>query len=72
MMQFSAKDKPRWYQLRWRLSNFFVSIARKIKPDNPEVMAFMAECIYEHAIMGKAVVLVKHQDQIPAECFHEC
>lgn len=53
---FTAKDKPKWYQLRWKLSNLFVAIGRSIYPPNPEVLAFRMELMSDLLIHGKAMV----------------
>jgi len=56
MFTFKVKEKPLWYQFRWRLSNALMGVARWVKPDNPEVMAFLMEVATEQAIMGSALV----------------
>ena len=52
------KDKPKWYEFRKKFSNYLVSIARKIYPDNPEVNAFYAELMMDWMVSGKSVVRV--------------
>ena len=53
-----AKDKPKWYQIRWKLSNLFVNIGRKIYPRNPEVDAFWMQLMMDESIYGNAFVRV--------------
>lgn len=55
MIKVTAKDKPKWYQLRWKLSNLFVEIGRKIYPENPEVMAFYMQVMHDRMIYGNYV-----------------
>ncbi len=43
-MKKSLKQKI-WYQLRWRLSNILVNIARKIYSQNPEIPMFWFDLI---------------------------
>jgi hypothetical protein len=62
MFEVKANEKPKWHQIRWKLSNLLIYIARKIKPDNPEVKAFIVEMVLEQAITGN--VVVKHQTDI--------
>ena len=45
--KITAKDKPQGFDIRWRLSNAFAWIATKIKPDNPEVAAYVVERVFE-------------------------
>ena len=49
-----SKDKPKWYELRKKLSNFFVLLARKIYPYNKEIPAWMMEVYLDQAIYGKS------------------
>lgn len=58
MIKVTAKDRPKWYQLRWKLSNLFVEIGRKIYPENPEVMAFYVKVMSDQMIYGGSVVRV--------------
>ena len=58
MFTVTAKEKPRWYQLRWKLSNFFVRVARGIYPQNPEVIAFYTQIMTDQLIYGQSVVRV--------------
>lgn len=52
------KKKPKWYQFRWKISSLLVELARKIKPDNPDVMAFHVDLMTELVLTGKAGVCV--------------
>jgi len=47
-----AKEKPKWYQLRWKLSNLFVKIAKWIYPENPAVKAFLLKKLTDFMIYG--------------------
>jgi hypothetical protein len=58
----SAKEKPRWHQVRWRLSNIFVRIAKKIYPENPEVMAFFIKQMTDLAIYGGSITHIDYKD----------
>ena len=51
-----ATVKPKWYQFRHRLSSFLVRIARKIHPENPDVMAFYAQLMMDQMLYGSAIV----------------
>lgn len=53
-----SKQKPLWYQLRWKLSNLLVWVARKVYPQNPETTAFYMETLTDQLIAGRAVVRV--------------
>ncbi len=61
-MAIRAKEQPKWYQLRWQLSNFFMKVARAIKPDNPEVTAFYMEQMHDFMIYGKTITRVSPMD----------
>ncbi len=54
----SKAPKPKWYQLRRRLSNVFLWLAKKTYPENPEVWAFMCKQIMDLAIYGQTVTRV--------------
>ena len=56
-------DKPRWYDLRWRLSILFVRVAYKIYPKNPEVTAFWMDLVMDHMITGKSIVRINPIDK---------
>ena len=58
MINVTAKDKPKWYQLRWKLSNLFVEIGRRIYPENPEVMAFYMQMMSDQMIYGNAITRI--------------
>jgi hypothetical protein len=58
MFTVVAKEKPRWYQFRWKLSNFFVRIARRIYPENPEVTAFYMQTMTDQLIYGQSIVSI--------------
>lgn len=58
MFTVTAKARPKWYQLRWKLSNLFVRIARRIYPENPEVTAFYLQTMTDQLIYGQSIVRV--------------
>lgn len=58
MYEFKAKERPRWYQFRLKLSNAFVWLARKVHPRNPEVYAFTTELMMDAMITGRSIVRV--------------
>ncbi len=59
MFNIKSKERPKWYNFRWRLSNLFVKIATKIYPENPEVIAFFMKLIQDEMIYGKSVIRVE-------------
>jgi hypothetical protein len=56
------KEQPKWYNLRWKLSNKLVWLARKIHPENPEVKAFWMDVMADQMITGQAIVRVNLED----------
>ena len=58
MITVTAKAKPKWYELRWKLSNLFVRIARRIYPENPEVTAFYVQTMTDQLIYGQSIVRI--------------
>lgn len=50
--------KPKWYQFRWKLSNLFLWIAKKIYRENPDVWAFFSKITMDKMITGKSFVRV--------------
>jgi len=67
MIKVKAKEQPKWFQFRWRLSNLFMCIARAIYPENPEVTGFIIKMIAEQFTYGNAVTLVDRNKQIIKE-----
>jgi len=57
-MDITALDKPKYYQLRWKLSNLFISIASKIYPRNPELKAFYLQMLTDQMFYGKSIVRI--------------
>ncbi len=55
---YVAKDKPKIWQVRWKLSNCFVGLARKIYPANPEIAAFHLQQYSDMMILGKSITRV--------------
>lgn len=58
MYQVKARKKPKFYQARWIVSNWLVSLARLIHPRNPEVEAFSMQLMMDQLIYGRSVVRV--------------
>lgn len=63
MFDIEAKEKPRWYEFRRKLSTFFVRIARRIHPQNPDVTAFHLQLMSDAMIYGRAVVRMDPMDE---------
>jgi len=57
-MIIKSTKRPKWYNIRWRISNLFVHIARIIDPGNPEVKAFYMQRITDALIYGKSIIRV--------------
>lgn len=62
-MNITAKEQPKWYQLRWKLSFYLVKLARKVYPDNPDVKAFYLQAMTDQMIYGRHVVRV-HPEKV--------
>ena len=56
--RLKTKVKPKWYELRFRVANWFVNIARMIHPDNPEVWLFYTQLAIDQAVYGKSVIRI--------------
>jgi hypothetical protein len=54
----TAKARPNWRQIRWKVSNALLDLARWIYPENPEVKAFFMQMVMDQMIAGKAVMRV--------------
>lgn len=54
-LKVDATEKPKWHQFRWRLSNFLIKLARKVRPENPQLKAYLLESMMDHAIYGGAI-----------------
>lgn len=63
MYDIEAKEKPRWYDLRRKISTFFIRVARWIHPRNPDVTAFQVQLMTDAMIYGRAVVRVNPMDE---------
>ena len=55
-------DQPKFYQLRWKLSNFFVKVGAKIYPENPEVMAHYLKVMHDMMIYGNCFQIIHPND----------
>ena len=53
-----TKERPKWHQLRWKLSNLFVHIGKRIYPENPEVKEFIMQVLMDKAIYGQSITRV--------------
>jgi len=62
MIDIQAKEKPKWYQFRWKLSNMFVIIAKKIYPESPEVRAFYMKQLSDMMIYGNVITRVDYSN----------
>ena len=63
----SKTPKPKWYQFRHKLSNFFLMLAKKCYTENPEVYAFMVKQVVDSFITGKSVThvdLSKYHEEV--------
>ena len=56
------KNYPKWFQIRWHISNFTVWIARKIYPENPAVTAFYVQQMHDIMITGNSFVRINPRD----------
>ena len=63
MFEVTAKHpKPRWYQLRMKLSFWLVSIAKKVYPENPKVKAFFMKCMMDSMVYGGSITRIDPKD----------
>ena len=58
MYSITAIEKPKWHNIRWKLSNFAVRVARWIYPENPEVKAFFMQIMIDQMIYGQTVTRI--------------
>jgi len=58
----TKSPKPKWFQFRRRLSNWFLWLAKKIYPENPEVWAFFCKIMVDTMITGQSIVRVEPSD----------
>ena len=54
-MKVTAVEKPKWYQIRWQVSNIFFKIGTWIYPPNPEWYAHITQMMVDEMIWGKAI-----------------
>ncbi len=64
MINIEATEKPKYYQLRWKISNLFMRLARRVYPESPEVKAFYLQMLHDYMIAGKFVTRVDWKDTI--------
>ena len=50
--------KPKWFQLRRKLSMWLLALAKKVYPENPEVWAFMSKIMADTMITGQAITRI--------------
>lgn len=50
--------KPKWYQFRWWVSRWLVRLAGWVKPDNPDLQAWVAEMMLDSMVYGKHIVRI--------------
>ena len=58
MISIIAIKKPKWFQIRWKLSNVVAHLARSIYPENPEVKAFYIKMMTDKMIYGQAITRI--------------
>jgi hypothetical protein len=58
----TAKEDPKWFQFRWRLSNQLMRLAQWIYPPNPNVQAFLMQQMYDQIFYGKSCVKIERVD----------
>ena len=58
MYSITSKAKPKWHDIRWKLSNYFVRAATWIYPENPEVKAFFMQSMIDQMIYGQSVIRI--------------
>ena len=58
MFTIHAKEKPKWYNLRWKLSSLIVKLARFVYPENPEVKAFIMRALMDEVICGASLTRI--------------
>ncbi len=64
-IRYTAKERPKWYQFRWRLSSAIVRFAQWIYPDNPDLKAYMAQAMSDMLIYGHHISRVNPADVFP-------
>jgi len=57
-----STEKPKYYQLRWKLSNFIIHIAKIIYPENPEIKAFFLKIIMDYMILGESIIRINPEN----------
>lgn len=65
------KERPRWYQLRWKLANALIRLARWISPVNPSLHAWTAEAIMDQMVYGQHIVRVDPFSDEAREVTHQ-
>ena len=70
-MNITANNKPKWYQFRWKLSNFFVKLAKAIYKENPEVNAFYLKAMNDFMIYGGYITNIDYKKAIEDEIYLE-
>ena len=62
MLSIKSTEKPKWYQLRYRLSCLVVNLGRRIYPKNPDVTAFHMQRMLEFSLYGSTAVKIEAVD----------
>ena len=62
MFSITSTEKPKWYYLRWKLSNALIALARRVYPSNPEVDAFMMQVMTDQMVYGQSFVRVNPEE----------
>jgi hypothetical protein len=61
-VEIKSTVKPKWFQLRFKLSNLFMSVARLIYPQNPDIRAFYVQLMMDQLIYGESIIRVNPKD----------
>ena len=54
------ESKPKWYEVRKKLSNICLWLAKKLYPENPAVKAFFMKQITDMAIYGGSIAHIDY------------
>ena len=54
--------KPKWYQFRNILSNFFLWLAKKTYAENPEVWLFQTKMAVDQMIYGQSIARISPEE----------
>jgi len=57
-----ATEKSKWHNLRWKVSNTLIVIAKWVYPENPEVYAFLMKKAIDEAIYGRSITHINNEE----------